>query len=98
MKSKEDLCLFVQNYCDKHDIKFVLSDGKYVLTQHSKQRASGFFEEFPSKMLAVAKDLDDTLFYEVLVHEFCHAKQCEEDSNAWKEVSLTKKEKNIFFN
>lgn len=96
MKNREELCTFVRNYCSENDITFVLKDADQVVTQHSKIEVNGFFEEYPSKMLAVANNLDDDLFYEILVHEFCHANQCVEGSKIWEKMSLSNKEK-VFF-
>src|SRR5688572_14536815 len=67
--------------CKKHDVRLLLSK-KSVLEYEPGFYESGFFQEEPERILAVALGHPD--WFEVLIHESCHMDQWLEKSSVWK--------------
>ena len=81
---------FVKQECKRVGIKCILKNVKSVkLSEGSNARCSGYFDS-ENKELVVSMKRPDSLA--ILVHEYCHLTQWEEQIPLWKkaDVSLTK--------
>ncbi len=79
----------VQNYCDEHDIKFLVVDAPHV--QMDDVAVNGYFSS-TDKTLAIAIGKNVLEWVPVLLHEFCHAQQFVENP-----VSFTANDTDDFF-
>lgn len=81
---------FVKQECKRVGIKCILKNVKSVkLSEGSNARCSGYFDS-ENKELVVSMKRPDSLA--ILVHEYCHLTQWEEQIPLWKkaDISLTK--------
>jgi len=81
---------FLKQECKRVGIKCILKNVKSVkLSEGSNARCSGYFDS-ENKELVVSMKRPDSLA--ILVHEYCHLTQWEEQIPLWKkaDVSLTK--------
>lgn len=92
--NKQDLIDYVKKYCNKHNIEFKEFPGQLSYTVMTNDSCAGFFEHNQKikATLGIAAQLPEDTFYEVLAHEFCHAKQFVEKSPYWTQSRLTERE------
>lgn len=98
--TKQELIDYVKAFCITHDIEFRTFVGDTAFTIMNNSECSGFFEQ-NSKIkptLGIAEGLPETVFYEVLAHEFSHANQYLENSPYWTNSRLNDEEVERFSN
>ena len=82
MTSQEkEFIRYVKNRCSKRGVKVFLGKGRKV--KCDSVLTSGYFDEI-NKVLAVASKGDD--FIEILVHEYSHFTQWDENCPIWKKA------------
>jgi len=78
---------FVKQECERVGIKCVLKNVKSVrLSENSSARCSGYFDS-ENKELVVSMKRPDSL--SILVHEYCHLTQWEEQIPLWKKADVS---------
>lgn len=89
---------YIKDYCKNNSIVFKEFDGKHAYTVMTNSECRGFFEENKEILptLGIANGLSESEYYEILVHEFCHAQQYKENTNEWVNSRLTKEEQQIY--
>ena len=92
--NKEQFIEFVKKHCIDEGIEFRIFHGTTALTVMTSSPCSGFFEanDQIKPTLAVARDLEDSTFLEVLAHEFSHSRQFLENDPTWTASRLTKED------
>ena len=80
----------VKKECKDLKVKLILSPDSHVACGGGV--CNGYFVDSPTPTLAVGMGKEEALWLPVLVHEFCHLKQWQENSKAWTDNKIGKLE------
>lgn len=84
MNFKEFLA-YVEKECIKHNVEFIKGD-KYVVYPGTDQKGNGFFDENRGgdrPIMAAALNLEESVAFPLLAHEFNHMQQFFYDKKTW---------------